>query len=320
LPTDHRFTGQRWEQGLGLYDYNARWYHPALGRFVSADTFVLNPNDPQSLNRYAYVRGNPLRYVDPTGHFIQCTSDGTCYDDGHSVSNPGFTSYGADERRNALVEYNNKLYGWVRKGYTYDGRAITDLVALAELSDYAASMIPTDMGDRASVFAYDIASVLTKQVSGVGGKYYDRTRPLQQTGFDWVFQDPGAGGNQPHHFWFYVYQAMANGRGVAVLGNYAHETFLCRYSRKAKGFVGRSYQDYALGDMGGRLGSALRNGDIGIEDTGNWIRTTLSPGGGGANYWNGAHPSAEFEKRFYALSLAIAGATIFSIGEGQQGR
>jgi hypothetical protein len=48
--------------------YRARYYHPALGRFVQADTIVPDPANPQSLNRYAYVLNNPLRYVDPTGH------------------------------------------------------------------------------------------------------------------------------------------------------------------------------------------------------------------------------------------------------------
>jgi hypothetical protein len=50
--------------------YRARYYHPALGRFVSADTIVPEPGNPQSLNRYAYVLNNPLRYVDPSGHAV----------------------------------------------------------------------------------------------------------------------------------------------------------------------------------------------------------------------------------------------------------
>jgi RHS repeat-associated protein len=67
LPTDFTFTGQRAE-GFGLCDYLARWYDPALGRFISADTVVPEPGNPQGLNRYAYVINNPLRYTDPSGH------------------------------------------------------------------------------------------------------------------------------------------------------------------------------------------------------------------------------------------------------------
>jgi RHS repeat-associated protein len=68
LPTDFGFTGQRNDATIGLYDYHARWYDPALGRFISADTLVPEPVNPQDFNRYAYVRNNPLRYTDPTGH------------------------------------------------------------------------------------------------------------------------------------------------------------------------------------------------------------------------------------------------------------
>jgi len=66
--TDYRFTGQRQEGTIGLYDYGARFYDPLLGRFLSADTVVPEPGNPQALNRYAYVLNNPLKYTDPTGH------------------------------------------------------------------------------------------------------------------------------------------------------------------------------------------------------------------------------------------------------------
>jgi hypothetical protein len=39
-----------------------------LGRFIQADTLVPDPADPQSLNRFAHVRNNPLAFVDPSGH------------------------------------------------------------------------------------------------------------------------------------------------------------------------------------------------------------------------------------------------------------
>jgi RHS repeat-associated protein len=58
LTTDYQYTGQR-KEGFGLYDYQARFYDPYLNRFISSDTIVPNPANPQSLNRYAYVLGNP---------------------------------------------------------------------------------------------------------------------------------------------------------------------------------------------------------------------------------------------------------------------
>jgi RHS repeat-associated protein len=67
-PTDRRFTGQREEAGVELYDYNARMYAPLLARFLSADSIVQAPADPQTLNRYAYTCNTPLKYVDPSGH------------------------------------------------------------------------------------------------------------------------------------------------------------------------------------------------------------------------------------------------------------
>jgi RHS repeat-associated protein len=75
LPTDYTFTGQRWDESIGLMDYKARWYDPALGRFVQPDTIVPDPANPQDLNRYSYVRNNPLRYTDPTGHYILLEED-----------------------------------------------------------------------------------------------------------------------------------------------------------------------------------------------------------------------------------------------------
>ena len=64
----YKFTGQELDSSTGLYDYVARQYDAPLARFISPDTIVPNPRDPQALNRYAYVRNNPLRYNDPSGH------------------------------------------------------------------------------------------------------------------------------------------------------------------------------------------------------------------------------------------------------------
>ena len=75
FPTDRRHTGQRWDSALALYDYRARYYDPLLGRFISADPLVPEPGNPQALNRYAYVYNNPLRYTDPSGHWVETIWD-----------------------------------------------------------------------------------------------------------------------------------------------------------------------------------------------------------------------------------------------------
>ncbi|GJL61394.1 MAG: hypothetical protein NPIRA04_00480 [Nitrospirales bacterium] len=49
--------------------YEARYYDPVLGRFISADTIVPSTTDPQALNRYAYANNNPILYTDLSGHF-----------------------------------------------------------------------------------------------------------------------------------------------------------------------------------------------------------------------------------------------------------
>ena len=47
----------------------ARWYDAQNGRFNRLDPFFGNLDDPQSLHKYAYVHGDPINGIDPTGKF-----------------------------------------------------------------------------------------------------------------------------------------------------------------------------------------------------------------------------------------------------------
>ncbi|MFR5631463.1 MAG: DNRLRE domain-containing protein [Monoglobales bacterium] len=46
----------------------ARYYNVPNGNFLTEDSYLGNLRDPLSLNRYNYVKGSPLNYVDPSGH------------------------------------------------------------------------------------------------------------------------------------------------------------------------------------------------------------------------------------------------------------
>jgi RHS repeat-associated protein len=66
--TDFGYTGQRGLVELGLLDYKARFYDPYNTQYLSPDSVVPDHYNSQDLNRYAYVRNNPIKYTDPTGH------------------------------------------------------------------------------------------------------------------------------------------------------------------------------------------------------------------------------------------------------------
>ena len=51
----------------GLVYLKTRYYNPQLMRFMNRDTVAGSVTDSQSLNRFSYVEGNPLTYVDLNG-------------------------------------------------------------------------------------------------------------------------------------------------------------------------------------------------------------------------------------------------------------
>ena len=86
--TSQKFTSKERDSETGLDYFGARYFSSAQGRFTSPDEFsggIVDPFtggqveqpgplpyadifDPQTLNKYGYVRNNPLRYTDPDGH------------------------------------------------------------------------------------------------------------------------------------------------------------------------------------------------------------------------------------------------------------
>lgn len=62
-PKRYRYTGRERDEESGLYYHGARYYAPWLARWVSADPAGLG----DGVNRYAYVRDNPITRADPTG-------------------------------------------------------------------------------------------------------------------------------------------------------------------------------------------------------------------------------------------------------------
>ena len=73
--TEYRFTGQKEDSKSGLYYYKARYYDPDIGHFISPDSIVPDPTNVLDYNRFIYVRGNPVKYSDPSGHIFETVWD-----------------------------------------------------------------------------------------------------------------------------------------------------------------------------------------------------------------------------------------------------
>jgi RHS repeat-associated protein len=65
--TSRGFTGHEEDDEFGLVNMKGRIMDPLLGRFTTTDPVITDIFDGQSLNKYSYVNGNPLAFVDPTG-------------------------------------------------------------------------------------------------------------------------------------------------------------------------------------------------------------------------------------------------------------
>lgn len=57
------FTGAFYDSQTALYNMRARWYSPALGRFLQPDPIGISGG----VNLYSYVFNNPVTYADPFG-------------------------------------------------------------------------------------------------------------------------------------------------------------------------------------------------------------------------------------------------------------
>jgi RHS repeat-associated protein len=125
LPTDKKFTGQRLD-ATGLYYYGARYYDATIGRFISADTIVPNPANPQSLNRYSYCYNNPLRYVDPTGHEGDDDNDddGMTLDEYMYYIQNGFNTYSQQSENYGKDAWVDEVFDGIGKGIINTGIGI----------------------------------------------------------------------------------------------------------------------------------------------------------------------------------------------------
>lgn len=63
-----RYRGYVYDQETGFYYLQSRYYDPAVGRFVNADSYASTGQDVIGHNMFTYCVCNPVNKVDPAGH------------------------------------------------------------------------------------------------------------------------------------------------------------------------------------------------------------------------------------------------------------
>ena len=64
------YSGERFDQNIGLYHLRARYYNQGTGRFETMDPYEGNVFKPKTLHRYLYAESNPANLIDPSGNDV----------------------------------------------------------------------------------------------------------------------------------------------------------------------------------------------------------------------------------------------------------
>ncbi len=107
--TTHKFTGDERDSESNLDTTWFRQYSSTLGRWMHPDPAGLaavDPSNPQSWNRYAYVLNNPLALVDPTGMDDCAHTSGDC--GGITLDGEPINTYGS--------WFGRSLFGYITNG------------------------------------------------------------------------------------------------------------------------------------------------------------------------------------------------------------
>ena len=62
------YTSGVYDELTGLYYFNSRYYNPDTATFITQDSYRGEIDSYETWNLYAYCGGNPINYVDPSGH------------------------------------------------------------------------------------------------------------------------------------------------------------------------------------------------------------------------------------------------------------
>lgn len=155
----------------GLYHMRARYYNPELKRFMNRDIVSGSIEESQTLNRYAYVNGNPVSYHDPFGLARELlTRDNIQLALDFAGIIPGWGAI-ADLSNAGIYAWNGE---WSEAGQSAFGAipGVGDVATVAKISNRTSKIVDkaADSGNIKSIRSFGKYSVgLYNDIKGVAG-------------------------------------------------------------------------------------------------------------------------------------------------------
>jgi RHS repeat-associated protein len=198
-------TGKERDAESGNDYFGARYYASTMGRFLSPDPLGGHLENPQTLNKYAYVANNPLTATDPTGldSYLQCNDNSTAC----GLEVVGYDKHGQAQWAN------------VQGVYDYDNRTFTATVIGNENSDGTGPLVDKTTGTGVYTASVNGSGV---QFSNAGGQYASTGVFINGTP-QTTFQDAGwANGGQLSGFtWTLTHSKLEANQAEAGEFNFA---------------------------------------------------------------------------------------------------
>lgn len=185
----------------GLDYAQARYYGSITGRFISADPVGGHAEDPQTLNRYTYVRNSPLRFTDPSGldFYLTCQQESsTCQNGqvGRTDKDGNFTvTMIRNDKNGGLVDqygnvYTAKITG---QGVSFNGAGSQEYILGVFQNGTNATTIQGSEGLTGFTFNFTESNLGVNQTAKgtwtFNGTYAQAQKALEKAGYENYFLD-----------------------------------------------------------------------------------------------------------------------------------
>lgn len=234
------------ELGLNMYDYGARNYDPALGRWMNIDPLAEKYFDNSS---YVYVINNPLLFIDPDGMEIKGVNEESAKsfheDINHVFADSKFDAFktlitrGKKNNNKKFDKINSDKFKEATKDLTGDDKLLAEILVDAINSE--SEFIVEYFESKSSILSAEGQEVLKNEAE----KNYG-TRPNQDFKGEQIIQIGGEGLSKPtingsHNF---IYKNGSHLEDKRSLTSF-HEV-LGHGTAHAKGLKGNANHDNAI--------------------------------------------------------------------------